>query len=320
MPTDSIYGTGILSPESSIETSRQEGDITALTDMNLSISQGIMENQGLLLNGDFDFDTLGFPELSNFDQDTSLDWMFRSVDDDSFSMPFAASASGNHPSEENMAPFQVPPRQHNARPISDDRAPQSDCDEAISQLELPSYRPRNRCDPDDPWPMEWYAVDMQRSELPMLGRPEEPDPNAGSYFGMDPISSSTREKMKDTARLAFERTLWPSINLDNFPSRSKLDHCIDLYFAHFHPVSFRFWSRRQVGKLIITKTFPIIHRPTYETAKDNVVVTLAIACIGACYTEFDGARSFSNAFSELNRRILLFMVWPVNAYKESLLN
>jgi hypothetical protein len=243
MATDSICGPGILVPESPIEASRQERDIIALTDMNPYFNQSIAESQSLLLNGDFNFDALGFPELSNFDQDTSLDWMFRSVDDNNISMPLGGPASSNHLSEENMVPFQVPPRQYNAQPMSNDHTPQPDCDEATSQLEQPSYRPRNRCTPDDPWPMEWYAVHTQRSELPMLGRPEEPDPNAGSYFGMDPISSSTREKMKDTARLAFERTLWPSINLDKFPSGSKLDHCVDLYFAHFHLVSFRFYRR-----------------------------------------------------------------------------
>jgi hypothetical protein len=50
----------------------------------------------------------------------------------------------------------------------------------------------------------------------------------------------------------------------------------------------------------------IIHQPTFDPAKD-LVVTIAVICIGACYTQLPGCRAFSIILSELNRRLLLFM-------------
>jgi hypothetical protein len=60
-----------------------------------------------------------------------------------------------------------------------------------------------------------------------------------------------------------------------------------LYFAHFHPM------------------LPVIHQPSFDPGRD-LLVTLAVINIGACYTEFSDARSFSTALSDLIRRLLVF--------------
>jgi hypothetical protein len=192
---------------------------------------------------------------------------------------------------------------------NNDHSPLS-TNESVSLLDTPSNHPHNRCDPDDPWPMEWYAASLQDSELPMLGQPVEPGLNGSSFFGMETVTEDTRLKMKEAAMLASGSALWPALNLTHFPTKEKLDHCIDLYFAHSHRVSLTLiFCMRFISLLKYSiQTLPIIHRPTFNSTEDPVVVTLAIACIGACYTGLDRARPFSNALSELNRRLLLYLV------------
>src|SRR6202000_3578382 len=79
-----------------------------------------------------------------------------------------------------------------------------------------------------------------------------------------------------------------TLGLERFPSNETLDHCIDLYFAYFHPV------------------LDVVHQPTFNPSKD-LVVTLGMICIGACYAGQPGAKSFSIALSELIRKLLVFM-------------
>ncbi|EXJ53623.1 uncharacterized protein A1O5_13074 [Cladophialophora psammophila CBS 110553] len=51
---------------------------------------------------------------------------------------------------------------------------------------------------------------------------------------------------------------------------------------------------------------PMIHHPTFDPEKE-LVVTLAVAGIGAKYTGLPGAQPFSKALFELNHRLILFM-------------
>lgn len=109
-----------------------------------------------------------------------------------------------------------------------------------------------------------------------------------SFFTTKPISSSTRELMQSWLRLPLEKGMWDNVSLSAFPSKEKLDHCIDLFFAQ--------WDRH----------CPVVHRPTFDPAREPVV-TLAMATLGACYTGFEGAQPWANALSELVRRLLIFM-------------
>jgi hypothetical protein len=52
---------------------------------------------------------------------------------------------------------------------------------------------------------------------------------------------------------------------------------------------------------------PIVHMPTYDP-NEEPLLTLAIICSGVCYTEYSGARAFSNCLSELIRRLHVYLV------------
>lgn len=55
------------------------------------------------------------------------------------------------------------------------------------------------------------------------------------------------------------------------------------------------------------KMSPIIHRPTFDPS-ENLIVTLAVVSLGAPYSNFKGCQAFAISLSELNRRLILFMV------------
>lgn len=152
---------------------------------------------------------------------------------------------------------------------------------------LPDPTPQDRCSPNDPWPMEWHSTAAPCLVLPKLG-------NTGQefharHYPTTAIDSSLSAKLQETLRLPMLRSPWQPISFREFPSEAKLNHCIDMYFVHFQQI------------------LPIIHRPTFDPAKFPLV-TLTMACIGACYTAFDGAKAFADALSEFNRRLLVFMV------------
>lgn len=51
-----------------------------------------------------------------------------------------------------------------------------------------------------------------------------------------------------------------------------------------------------------------IHRPTFDPTVAPVTLILAIASIGARFTNLSGAASFANVIAKLNRRLLISMV------------
>src|SRR6201999_2817913 len=101
------------------------------------------------------------------------------------------------------------------------------------------------------------------------------------------------------------RSPWQEVNLKNFPSKEKLEYCIDLYFGHFHQASL---LSIVVGDCSHTlQVWPLIHQPSFDPDQDPTV-TLAVASIGALYSPWSAAKTFSNTMSEINRRLLLFLV------------
>ncbi|KIW16773.1 hypothetical protein PV08_03963 [Exophiala spinifera] len=52
--------------------------------------------------------------------------------------------------------------------------------------------------------------------------------------------------------------------------------------------------------------WPLIHQPSFDPDQDPTV-TLAVASVGALYSPWSAAKAFSNAMSEINRRLLLFL-------------
>ncbi|KAH8812805.1 hypothetical protein F5884DRAFT_899041 [Xylogone sp. PMI_703] len=159
-------------------------------------------------------------------------------------------------------------------------------------LELPTMPlSEDSCSPDDPWPMEWHAEYQHRPlELPDLGAGDSNDDGQffSRFFSTWALRPCTVDTLIQYIKMPSQQSPWQPINLKHFPSKEKLEHCIDRYFAHFQ------------------QTWPIIHQPTFDPARD-LTVTLAVACIGVLYTHLPEAKTFSNTLSELNRRLLLFL-------------
>ncbi|KAF5636967.1 cytochrome P450 monooxygenase [Fusarium tjaetaba] len=131
--------------------------------------------------------------------------------------------------------------------------------------------------------------DTQSLVIPQLGGNGDKSLRYGSHFQMPKVVEAQRSQLLDSAQAILERPLWKAVSLANFPSKAKLDHCIDLFFVHFRPpISF-------------------IHRPTLNPTTISEVLLLSIVAIGARFSSMPGARIFANSIAELNRRILLVM-------------
>lgn len=111
-------------------------------------------------------------------------------------------------------------------------------DESSEEIdELPQPTPQDRCNPDDVWPMEWHAASAQCLTLPNLEPSNQDlDMKTGSFYPIQSVTESMRARLLNSVRLPLERVPWQTTSLANFPSKDKLDHCIDLFFRHFDRV------------------------------------------------------------------------------------
>ncbi|CZR68334.1 uncharacterized protein PAC_18233 [Phialocephala subalpina] len=159
---------------------------------------------------------------------------------------------------------------------------------------LPVLSPRDSSEPDNPWAMEWCADAAQLESLPALGLSNDHIPPR--YFAIEGMSTSTWDNLQKTIRLAIEHGPWAAISLANFPSKEKLDCCIDLYFARFHAAP----------NTSLKELLSIPHRPTFNTNQAPVVLVLAMVTIGACYSNLERSHQFAIALSELNRRLVWY--------------
>lgn len=102
---------------------------------------------------------------------------------------------------------------------------------------LPRLTTRDRCGPDDAWPMEWHAVSDLSLTLPPLG-PHHDDCSSvpGSFYTIANTTEEARAKMLSGLQLPLERIPWQTVSLANFPSTAKIDHCIDMFFRHYDRV------------------------------------------------------------------------------------
>jgi hypothetical protein len=223
---------------------------------------GNIEPPGHLFSiGEFEFDSMGFMDLSQYVPSTGMDWIFSnslpdpSIPPPSFLTPTyfgtdaaAAESSAYQQNQQQSGPVVPSVEQAQTSRFSIDPngstcmepsplSPFSIDLNGSPPTEPSSDIPRNNCEPDDPWPMEWYATSLYNSELPILGNPQDEEIDGSSFFGMIPVTDATIKRLKDATRLPSGSPMWPELNLDKFPSKRKLDHCIDLYFAHFHRVS-----------------------------------------------------------------------------------
>lgn len=149
-------------------------------------------------------------------------------------------------------------------------------------------QPQEAGHPADPWPFDTPRPPQNHLSLPALGSNLQSSTTFSRFFDLMHLNDRTWYSLQRCLMLPFEHNPRQSLSLDQFPSKEKLDHCLDLYFAYFHPM------------------LAVIHQPTFDPGKD-LVVTLAMISIGACYSELTDAKQFSVALSELIKRLLVFM-------------
>ncbi|KAL9560682.1 hypothetical protein ACKAV7_015173 [Fusarium commune] len=142
----------------------------------------------------------------------------------------------------------------------------------------------------DNWLLSTAETNCNQSLIiPQLGGDSDRSLQHGSHFQMAKVGELQRSQLLNSTQTILERPLWKAVSLANFPSKAKLDHCIDLFFIHFRPpISF-------------------IHRPTLNPTTISEVLLLSIVAIGARFSSMPGAIVFANSIAELNRRILLLM-------------
>jgi hypothetical protein len=248
-------------------------EYTTTHNNDFSQPEMVMEHRGgniepsnhLFSVGEFEFDSMGFMDLSQYAPSTGMDWIFSNSLPDTLIPPSSflnptyfeddVAAAENSAYQHNQQPNRplVPPVEHSQMlsqlSIRSSGSTRTEPSPQLSPFSIDlngsaptepsSDIPRNNCEPDDPWPMEWYATSLHNSELPILGNPHDEEIDGSSFFGMIPLTDATIERLKEATRLPSETPMWPELNLDKFPSKQKLDHCIDLYFAHFHRVKFQ---------------------------------------------------------------------------------
>lgn len=90
-------------------------------------------------------------------------------------------------------------------------------------------------DEEDQYPMQWLATQPKCLTLALLG-PSKSSNAFSSYFSLPRISSRGALVLEDILKAPYERSVWPLASVPSFPPSEDLDHCIDLYFAHFDKV------------------------------------------------------------------------------------
>jgi len=86
------------------------------------------------------------------------------------------------------------------------------------------------------WPLDGAIPTNGRLDIPKLGKNRSSLPNRPHASRVSSITEEGRKKLQGSISSLLEKPLWTAISLANLPSKEKLDHCIDLFFANFRPV------------------------------------------------------------------------------------
>lgn len=88
------------------------------------------------------------------------------------------------------------------------------------------------------WLLDPAAEFAERSlDIPELGGRRIDSSKAGSYTQLRDLTDDDRDRIQQAAKACLEEPIWAPISFTAFPSKEKLDHCIDLFFVNFQPVS-----------------------------------------------------------------------------------
>lgn len=114
---------------------------------------------------------------------------------------------------------------------------------------LPSPEYQDVPSPQDPWPIDQHVGPAQELVLPPLNRNSH---HPGKHFSTPHVDHSVWAALQRLVQTPSEQSPWPSIDLSVFPDEETIDLCIDLYFAHFHQVSFGSAAPGRATMLLLT--------------------------------------------------------------------
>lgn len=179
-----------------------------------------------------DQDFLGSTASQDFEPATNFDWIFDGsdlspVDEAQFLQQAAFNFS---------QPIEMPQSQNISSSIT--RQPGTEMlylGNCWRHGDLPTPDPFDVPSPEDPWPIDFHAGPAERLVLPDLGNTVTRQ--AQKHFPtLMRLSSKDEETLKRSVQLPSEQSLWPTLDVDTFPNKETIDHCLDLYFAHIHQV------------------------------------------------------------------------------------
>lgn len=258
------------------------------------------------------------PGLDNVDNwffdfgvlDTTTDWL-RGWGDDSSTLDVLGYSTVPPPASGATVPNLTPaPAIPNAKGFTSPTSPRSDKGSAHRrkhredhQTRLPSVSPiKEHSSVEDFLPWGWQSCreePKRRVTLPPLRQIlEEYTPSTitqrydSTRVGADGdlVDERIRNDMVGLLSIPYERYPYESADMSKFPTRKLIDGFIKLYFEKFH------------------SNLPMIHRPTFSTETCPTIVLVAMASIGASYSDVEGAKVFADTLSELCKRTLTWMV------------
>ena len=106
------------------------------------------------------------------------------------------------------------------------------------------------------------------------------------------VSDRLRNELVEVLKVPYARhPYFDDCDIEHkFPSKELIDEFIMLYFKHFHSI------------------LPMIHKPTFEVEKCPNILLVAMASIGASYSDIEGAKGLADGLSELCKRALTWLV------------
>lgn len=87
------------------------------------------------------------------------------------------------------------------------------------------------------WLLDPPELAEQSLDVPELGEHRIDQSMTGSYTQLRDLTDDDRDRIQQAAKSCLEEPIWAPISFAAFPSKEKLDHCIDLFFVNFQPVS-----------------------------------------------------------------------------------
>lgn len=183
-------------------------DIDSISPTNLQSAHPFSPQS--LSHIDYNTFSMDFTGLSD------LDWLFQDAQDGNYFDDFLVNND---------------PQSHDTSSVS------QSCQTWPGTSQEPAAKYLSPGDRQGDWPLDGAIPLDRRLEIPALGKNRSSAPDRTSLFRGIQISEDIRSKLQGTIGSLLGKPLWTAVSLANFPTKETLDHCIDLFFANFHPVS-----------------------------------------------------------------------------------